>query len=123
MDEQYFVFAAAGIILVYFLVNVIVRKFDPFAPVWLFLVGYVQVYIIQAVSYHEWALRVRGQELVAAAHFRALWALLWFLTVYHLGISPRLASVLPRPPRGWSTALIAGVSPFLILWGLYSLAL
>jgi len=119
MDEQYFVFAAAGIILVYFLVNVIVRKFDPFAPVWLFLVGYVQVYIIQAVSYHEWALRVRGQELVAAAHFRALWALLWFLAVYHLGISPRLASVLPRPPRGWSTALIAGVSPFLILWGLY----
>ena len=119
MDEQFFVFAAAGIILVYFLVNVIVRKFDPFAPVWLFLVGYVQVYIIQAVSYHEWALRVRGQELVAAANFRALWALLWFLTVYHLGISPRLAPVLPRPPRGWSTALIAGIAPLLILWGLY----
>ncbi len=73
MDERYFVFATAGIILVYFLVNVIVRKFDPFAPVWLFLVGYVQVYIIQAVSYHEWALRVRGQELVAAANCRALW--------------------------------------------------
>jgi hypothetical protein len=119
MDEQFFVFAAAGIILVYFLVNVIVRKFDPFAPVWLFLVGYAQVYIIQAVSYHEWALRVRGQELVAAANFRALWALLWFLTVYHLGISPRLVPVLPRPPRGWSTALIAGVAPPLILWGLY----
>ena len=40
----------------------VVRKFDPFAPVWLFLVGYVQVYIIQAVSYHEWALRVRGKN-------------------------------------------------------------
>jgi len=119
MDDRYFVFAAAGIILAYFLVNVIVRKFDPFAPVWLFLVGYVQVYIIQAASYHEWALRVRGQELVAAANFRALWALVWFLTVYHLGISPRLAPVLPRPPRGWSTVLIAGVSPLLILWGLY----
>ncbi|MGZ3300172.1 MAG: hypothetical protein ACXWPK_04525 [Isosphaeraceae bacterium] len=119
MDDQYFVFATAGIILVYFLVNVVVRKFDPFAPVWLFLVGYVQVYIIQAVSYREWALRVRGQELVAAANFRALWALVWFLTVYHLGISPRLAPVLPRPPRGWSKALIAGGSPFLILWGLY----
>ena len=51
MDDQYFVFATAGIILVYFLVNVVVRKFDPFAPVWLFLLGYVQVYIIQAVSY------------------------------------------------------------------------
>jgi len=119
MDEQFFVFAVAGIILVYFLVNVIVRKFDPFAPVWLFLVGYAQVYIIQAASYHEWALRVRGQELVAAANFRALWALLWFLTVYHLGISPRLALVLPWPPRGWSTALIAGIAPLLILWGLY----
>ena len=109
MDDQYFVFATAGIILVYFLVNVVVRKFDPFAPVWLFLLGYVQVYIIQAVSYHEWALRVRGQELVAAANFRALWALVWFLTVYHLGIGPRLAPVLPRPPRGWSTPLIAAI--------------
>lgn len=119
MNDQYFVFATAGIILVYFLVNVIVRKFDPFAPVWLFLLGYVQVYIIQAVSYQEWALRVRGQELVAAANFRALWALVWFLTVYHLAIGPRLAPVLPRPPRGWSTPLIVGGSPLLILWGLY----
>src|SRR5271157_4004657 len=119
MDEQVFVIAIAGVLLLYFLSQVITRTFDPFAPVWLFLVGYVQVYIIQAVSYHEWALRVRGQELVAAANFRALWALMWFLTVYHLGISPRLARVLPRPPRGWSTALIAGGSPPLILWGLY----
>jgi hypothetical protein len=119
MDDQYFVFATAGIILVYFLANVVVRKFDPFAPVWLFLLGYVQVYIIQAVSYHEWALRVRGQELVAAANLRALWALLWFLTVYHLAIGPRLAPVLPRPPRGWSPPLIAAISPLLILWGLY----
>src|SRR5271166_4179286 len=119
MDEQVFVIAIAGVLLLYFLSQVITRRFDPFAPVWLFLVGYVQVYIIQAVSYREWALRVRGQELVAAANFRALWALVWFLTVYHLGISRRLASVLPRPPRGWSTAVIAGVSPFLILWGLY----
>ena len=69
MDDQYFVFATAGIILVYFLVNVVVRKFDPFAPVWLFLVGYVQVYIIQAVSYREWALRVRGQELGGGGQF------------------------------------------------------
>ncbi len=119
MDEQVFVIAIVGVLLLYFLSQVITRTFDPFAPVWLFLVGYVQVYIIQAVSYGEWALRVRGQELVAAANFRALWALLWFLTVYHLGISPRLASALPRPPRGWSTALVAGSSPFLILWGLY----
>ena len=102
MDDQYFVFATAGIILVYFLVNVVVRKFDPFAPVWLFLLGYVQVYIIQAVSYHEWALEIRGKDLVTAANFRALWAIVWFLAVYHLGAGRAIAPALPRPPRRWS---------------------
>ena len=106
MDDQYFVFATAGIILVYFLVNVVVRKFDPFAPVWLFLVGYVQVYIIQAVSYHEWALRIRGKDLVTAANFRALWAIIWFLTVYHLGIARDLPlsylGLLADGRRPWS---------------------
>jgi hypothetical protein len=119
MNEWFLLLVTAGVMLVYFLAQVVRRTFDPFAPVWLFLVGYVQVYIVQAVSYHEWALRVRGQELVAAANFRALWALVWFLTVYHLGISRRLVPALPRPPRGWSTALVAGCSPLLILWGLY----
>ena len=119
MEAQDFVFATAGVILIYFLAHTVGRKFDPFAPVWLFLVGYVQVYIVQAISYRDWALRVRGQELVAAANYRALWALLWFLAVYHLGINRRLASSLPRPPRGWSTGLVSGVSPFLILWGLF----
>ena len=89
-----------GSSLTYFLVNVIGRKFDPFSPVWLFLVGYVQVYIIQALSYQEWALRIRGQDLVAAANFRALWALVWFLLVYHLGlqcpVGPRAASASPQ---------------------------
>ena len=31
-----------------------------------------------------------GQELVTAANFRALWALVWFLTVYHLESAPGL---------------------------------
>ena len=74
MDEQSLVLATAGVILVYFLAQVARRAFDPFAPVWLFLVGYAQVYVIQALSYHEWALEVRGKDLVAAANFRALWA-------------------------------------------------
>ena len=119
MDAQQFVLATSGVILTYFLSNVIRRRFDPFSPVWLFLVGYVQVYIIQALSYQEWALRIHGPDLVAGANFRALWAMAWFLIVYHLGISARLAYVLPRPPRAWSAPVVAASSPPLILWGLY----
>ena len=94
MDELYSVYATGGVILLYFLAQVATRKFDPFAPVWLFLVGFVQVYVIQALSYHEWAIGVRGKELVAAANFRAFWALLWFLFVYQLGIGRRIAAAL-----------------------------
>ena len=102
-----------------FPVHVVARRFDPFAPVWLFLVGYVQVYVIQALSYHDWAIDVRGKELVTAANFQAFWAVVWFLAVYHLGIGRRIAPALPRPPRGWSSGLVMLVSPFLVLWGLY----
>ena len=42
---------AAFSVLGYFLAQVLTRRFDPFAPVWLFLVGFVQVYIIQALSF------------------------------------------------------------------------
>ena len=120
MDDQYFVFATAGVILVYFLAHVVARKFDPFAPVWLFLVGYVQVYVIQALSYHEWALDVRGKDLVTAANFRALWAVLWFLAVYHsrgsAGGSPR------RCPGRRAAGRRPGrrhLAPPLVLWGLF----
>ena len=119
MDEQQYVYATAAIIVAYLVVNVLTRRFDPFAPVWLFLVGYIQVYIIQAISYHDWAIAARGKDLVTAANFRAFWALGWFLTVYHLGIGRRLAPVLPQPPRGWSPPLIAVLSPPLIVWGLF----
>jgi hypothetical protein len=119
MEVQHFALATSAVIIAYFFINVIRRSFDSFSPIWLFLVGYVQVYVIQALSYQDWALRIRGPDLVAAANFRALWALLWFLLVYHLGISSRLAWVLPRPPRGWSTPVIAVSSPLLIVWGLY----
>jgi hypothetical protein len=119
MDELMYVYGTAGMILAYFLAQVLTRRFDPFAPVWLFLVGYVHVYIIQALSYHEWGVGVRGPDLVAAANWRALWALAWFLAVYHSGIGGRVAALLRRPPGGWSPTVVAVLSPPLVLWGLY----
>jgi hypothetical protein len=119
MEELYPVYAIGGIVAVYFLIQVIARRFDPFAPVWLFLVGYLQVYFIQSLSYHDWAIEVRGKELVAAANLRALWALIWFLAIYHLRLGRRIAPVLPRPPMSWSPLAVAILSPPLILWGLY----
>jgi len=118
MDELYSVYGTAAIIGMYFLAHVAARKLDPFAPVWLFLVGFVQVYLIQALSYHDWAVGVRGKDLVAAANLRAFWALLWFLTVYHFSPARLAAGLLPRPPRGWPVKFIAALSPILIFWGL-----
>ncbi len=94
------------------------RKLDPFAPVWLFLFGYIHIYVIQALSYHDWALDVRGKDLVDAANWRALWALLWFLFVYELPLSRFTSARLPRPPEGWPPRVVAAISPPLILWGL-----
>src|SRR5271166_3539531 len=119
MDEQSLVLATAGVILVYFLAQVARRAFDPFAPVWLFLLGYAQVYVIQALSYREWALDVRGKDLVQEANLRAFWALLWFLVVYQLGAGRAFVSVLPRPPRQWNPIWIAAVAPPLVIWGLF----
>jgi hypothetical protein len=119
MDELYPVYATAGLIVAYFLVQVALRRFDPFAPVWLFLVGFMQVYVVQALSYHEWAIGVRGTELVAAANLRALWALVWFLFVYQLGLGRKFAAHLPAPPRAWSPAVVAAISPPLVIWGLF----
>ena len=95
MEEIYYIYATAGLIVLYFLHQVVTRKFDPFAPVWLFLVGYLQVYVLQALSFHDWAVEVRGKELVTAANFRSFWALLWFLFVYQLGPARIAARVLP----------------------------
>jgi hypothetical protein len=119
MDELYPVYATAGVILLYFLVQVMRGEFDPFAPTWLFFVGYVHVYVVQALTYHDWGVSVRGKELVLAANLRALWALVWFLAVYHLPIGKWVAGMLPEAPRNWSPKLIATISPPLILWGLF----
>lgn len=119
MNEQTYIYAIAAIIVAYLAGHVLARRFDPFAPVWLFLVGYMQVYVVQASSYREWAINTRGNHLVTAANQRALWALLWFLAVYHLPVGRWLSARLPRPPRSWPPALIAGLAPPLLLWGLY----
>jgi hypothetical protein len=119
MDDVFLVYTTAAVIMLYLFTQVARGKFDPFAPIWLFFVGYVHIYIIQALSYHEWAVGVRGKELVWAANFRALWALLWCLAVYHLPAGRLIAGILPAPPRNWSPRVVAAVSPPLIIWGLF----
>ncbi len=118
MDELAPIYATAGLITAYFLAAVARGRFDPFEPVWLFLVGYTHLYIIQPISYHEWAVSARGSELVLEANTRILWALGLFLLVYHSGIGGLVARMLPRPPVGWSRALVGGVAPPLVIWGL-----
>jgi hypothetical protein len=122
MDEASYAYITAGVIVAYFVAHVVARRFDPFAPTWLFLVGFVQVYVIQAVRYHDWGISVRGKDLVAAADWRALWALLWFLAVYHLFPGRVISRILPRPPRKWSPGLVAVAAPLLVLWGLFCAA-
>ena len=97
----------------------VTRKFDPFAPVWLFLVGYLQVYVIQAISYHDWATRCTRQgpgrrgQLAGASGLS-----LWFLSVYHFGLATRPPGFCPSAPA-LVAALVAVLSPPLILWGLF----
>jgi hypothetical protein len=119
MDDLPYVYATAAIIVAYFLAQVATRRFDPFAPVWLFLVGYTQVYVVQPLSCRDWAIAAHGPALVAAAGWRALWALCWFLAVYHLGPGRRIAPALPSPPRGWSAFWLGMLCPPLIAWGLF----
>jgi len=61
-EELYFVYGTALVIVLFFIHQAVSRKFDPFAPIWLFLIGYLQVYVLQAVSFHSWAIGVRGKE-------------------------------------------------------------
>jgi hypothetical protein len=119
MEELYPVYGTAAVVVLYFLFQVVSGRFDPFAPTWLFFVGYVHVYVIQALTYHDWAIGARGKELVGAANLRALWALIWFLAVYHLPIGRLIAGRLPAPPRSLSPKLVATMSPPLVLWGLF----
>src|SRR4051794_32611672 len=101
MSDEGYVYATAGVILATVILGAMRRSFDPFAPHWLFLTGFAQVYVLQAITDRDWAIRVRGLELVTAANARALWALLWFLLVYYCGLGKFVAARLPRPPATW----------------------
>jgi hypothetical protein len=119
MDELTWVYGTASLMVGTFLVQVLTRKFDPFAPIWLFFVGYTQIYVIQPLSYHDWAVRTRGVELVTEANIRAFWALALFLGVYFLGPARALARFLPRPPTRWSTTPVLLWTPVLVVWGAF----
>jgi len=118
MNELTSTYALAALIAVLAAFQILTRRFDPFAPIWLFLVGIFQVYVVQAISYHDWAIRVRGSQLVSEAGFRSLWAVAWMLGVYFLGPGRVLARILPTPPRRWSIAAVNVASPILCLWGM-----
>ena len=118
MTDESYVYATAALIVALFVFQVTTKKFDPFAPVWLFLVGYVQLYVIQAATLREWGIGVRGIEVITAANLRILWALILFLTIYYVIPGKWLAGVLPGPPEAWSVGAVATLSPFLVAWGL-----
>lgn len=118
MTDQLCVAATALVIVTLIASQVFRRSFDPFEPIWLFLTGYAQVYVIQAITSRDYALRVRGPAIIEAANLRALWALLWFVLVYYSGLGRRLARWLPAAPRAWSVPAVVTATPPLILWGL-----
>ncbi len=111
MNELTFVYALAALIFGLAAFQVVTRKFDPFAPTWLFLVGIFQEYVVQAISYHDWAIRVRGVDVVAEASFRSFWAIAWMLTVYYFGPGKWLAKLLPKPPMFWSPGVVDAGRP------------
>ena len=119
MDELLPVYVMIAVIASVFAFQILRKRFDPFAPIWLFLVGFGQVYILQAISYHDWAVGLHGADLVGAANFQALWALVWFLTVFFLFPGRIFARGVPKPPTGWSTSLVVVLSPIQVLWGLF----
>ena len=120
MTDTGYAYATGAVAVLLLAVQVARRRFDPFEPVWLFLVGYVHLYVIQPLSLREWALGVRGLDVVTEANRRALWALLWMLAVYYAGPGRWIATrVLPRPPSAWSGLAVAVLSPLLVAWGFF----
>ncbi len=117
--DRYYVYCTAALIVLTIGSQVFRKSFDPFAPIWLFLVGYIQVYVIQAISYRDYSIKIRGIDLVTAGNQRALWALAWFLCVYYSPLGRIFARKAPSAPENWSKPLVLGVSPLLITWGLF----
>jgi hypothetical protein len=116
--DQIYSYGTGSVILLIILISILRRGFDPFAPIWLFLISFAQVYVVQAISYRDWAIEARGAELVAEANLRSLWALALFLAVYYSRLPRWLASKLPSAPRSWSAGTVGLLSPFLVVWGI-----
>jgi hypothetical protein len=122
MEDLYPVYGSATVIVLFFLAHLAAGKFDPFAPVWFFMLGFFQIYVVQAWTYHDWAVGSRGKDLVAGANWRSFWALLWFLAIYLVGLGKIAVPLLPRPPQGWPVKLIVVLCPLLVVWGLFCAA-
>src|SRR5262249_56053351 len=111
MMDQLLVYTTGAVIVCLIGSQLFRKGFDPFAPIWMFLAAYGQIYVVQAISYRDWAIHARGVELVTQANGRALWALLWFVAVYFSGVGKFVASPLPRPPRHLSPPPVAILAP------------
>lgn len=118
MNELTYAYMTGALITGNLVLQVLRRRFDPFDPIWLFSIGYFQLYVVQAVSYHDYAIRVRGEEVTADANYRAFWAMAWMLAVYYSGIGGWIARRLPNAPTTWSKPLVVAIAPILLLWGL-----
>ena len=118
MNELTYAYMTGALILGNLILQVVRRRFDPFDPIWLFTIGYFQLYVVQAISYHDYAIRVRGEEVTTDANYRAFWAIAWMLGVYYSGIGGWIARRMPAAPTSWSKPLVITISPILLLWGL-----
>ena len=94
-------------------------RFDPFAPVWLFLCGIMQIYVVQALMYRDWAIGLHGEQLVESANWRAFWATCLFLAVYQFGPGKWVAAKMPRSPVHWSMPALSVVVPVMLTWGFF----
>jgi hypothetical protein len=121
MNETLPAYLTGGLILTLVLGAVFLfrSRFDPFAPVWLFLIGYFQVYVIQALSYRDWAVSVHGEQIVESANWRAFWAILVFLAVYAWGPGRWVSGKVPRAPFHWSMPTLSVVVPCMLTWGFF----
>lgn len=121
MSETTPVYLSAFVILglIFSVVFVFRSRFDPFAPVWMFIVGFFQIYVVQALNYHEWAVSVHGEDLVESANWRSFWALILFLAVYQFGPGKWLSGKAPRSPVHWSMPLLSSVVPVMLTWGFF----
>ena len=119
MNELTYVYATAAVIVGVFAFQVLTRRFDPFAPIWLFLVGYAQVYVDPgdlATTTGRWASGASSWSPRRTSGRSGRWPGSWWsITSARAGRSR--GSCRRRPGRGRS-APSQLLSPVLIVWGL-----